>query len=79
MKKDMIVEKFPGTITIHDNVSIYSKEKKNHNTDLLDLMAVAAKNGLVFNSSKCKMKIPSITFYGYPFTYTGIKPDASKI
>ena len=42
-------------------------------------MNEGTKNSLVFNSSKCEINIPSITFYSCQSTDLGIKPDPSKI
>ena len=42
-------------------------------------MKTAYKNGLVFNSCKCSIRQPQITFYGAVFTTQGRKPDLMKI
>ena len=42
-------------------------------------MKTAAKQGLVFNSNKCHISQPQITFYGTIFSAQGIKPDPMKI
>ena len=62
MKMDIIVEKYHAVIAIHDDIAVYGKNKKDHNANLLNLMVVAAKNSLLFSSSKCEIKKPSITF-----------------
>ena len=43
------------------------------------LMQTASKNGLVFNSHKCSIRLPQITFYGAVFTGQGMKLDPMKI
>ena len=58
----MIVGKFPGTFAIHEDMTVYTENDEDHNAILQNLMALAAKNGLVFNSSKCKIMKPIITF-----------------
>ena len=79
MKKDMIMEKYPWMITINDHVGVNSRYKENHDVNLLNVMAMAAKNSLELNSSKCKIKWHSITFYASTFTDTGIKLACTKI
>ena len=37
------------------------------------------KNGLVFNSHKCSIRKPQITFYGAIFAAQGMKPDPAKV
>ena len=56
MKMNVIVQKCPRMLVIHDNVALYERNEKAHNVNLLNLMAMAAKNALVFNSSKYKIE-----------------------
>ena len=64
MLMDDIVAQCPGILTIHDDVFIYGKDDKDHNTNLVNLFNVAQKEGLVFNSTKCAIKQESVTFFG---------------
>ena len=64
---------------IQDYVVVHIKDKEDHNTNFPNLMDVAAKNDLVFNSLKFKIKRPSITFYSSKFSNSTIKLDLSKI
>ena len=56
MWKDDIVAQCPGVLTIHDNIFIYSKDDKDHDTNLINLSNVAQKESLVINSTKCAIK-----------------------
>ena len=42
-------------------------------------MQTAQEHGLVFNSSKCSICQPQISFYGAIFTAQGMKPDPPKV
>ena len=79
MHMDQITDRLPGIIAIHDDIFVYSKTREEHNTNLLQLMKTASKNGLVFNSHKCSIRQLQITFYGAVFTSKGMKPDPTKI
>ena len=60
-------------------VYIYGKTREEHDTNLIQLMKPASKNGLVFNSHKCSIRQPQIAFYGAIFTSKGMKPEPMKI
>ena len=42
-------------------------------------MKMASQHGGIFNSSKCQIRQPQISFYGAVFTTKGMKPDLTKI
>ena len=79
MHMDQITDRLPGIIAIHNDICVYGKTREEHDTNLLELMKTASKNGLVFNSHKCSIRQPQITFYGAIFTSKGMKPDPTKI
>ena len=79
MHMDQITNRLPGIIAIHNDICVYSKTREEHDTNLLQFMKTASKNGLVFNSHKCIIRQPQITFYGAIFTSKGMKPDPTKI
>ena len=79
MWMDDIVAQCPGILVIHDNVFIYGKDDKDHDTNLVNLFNVAQKEGLVFNSTKCAIKQESVTFFGGVFSTKGYSPDPGKI
>ena len=62
-KMDQILEQVDGAIGIADDVVVYAKSEE-HDKILHRLMQIAAKNGLVFKSTKCKIKSKSIPFFG---------------
>ena len=79
MCMDQITNRLPGIIAIHDDICVFGKLREGHGTHLLQLMKTASKTGLVFNSHKCSIRQPQITFCGEIFTAQGMKPDPVKI
>ena len=81
MQMDQITDRLPGIIAIHDDICVYGKNIAAHDNNLLQLMKTAQDEGLVFNSSKCAIWQPQISFYGAIFTEQGIDlpaPENSK-
>ena len=56
MRMDDIVAQCPGVLAIHDDVFIYRKNDRDHDTNIINLFNVAQKEGLIFNSKKCAIK-----------------------
>ena len=79
MRMDQITNRLPGIIAIHDNICVYGKDTTEHDNNLLKLMQTAQDHGLVFNSNKCSICQPQISFYGAIFTAQGMKPDPVKV
>ena len=52
MKMDLIMERCPGVISIHDDIVVYGVSKEDHDANLINLLNVAQMEGLVLNSKK---------------------------
>ena len=76
---DQIVEQCPGVIGIADDMVVYGQTEEEHDRNLLNLMEVAKKSGLVFNSQKCGIKLPEIKFFGHIYDQNGARPDPTKV
>ena len=63
---------------IHDNICVFGHSTEEHDKQLIKLIKVAAKNELVFNSNKCRIRQLKISFCGAVFTSRGMKPYPSK-
>ena len=79
MRMDQITERLPGIIAIHDDICVFGKTQEQHDKHLLQLLKTASAKGLVFNSRKCQISKPQITFFGTIFSAKGMKPDPIKI
>ena len=69
----------PGIIAIHDDICMFGHTPEEHDKHLLHLMESPKTHGIVFNSTKCHIRLPQIAFYSAVFTGQGMRPDASKI
>ena len=79
MRMDDIVVQCPSVLAIHDDMFIYGKNERDHDTNIINLLNVAQKEGLIFNSKKCAIKQESMTFFGGVFPAEGYSPDPEKI
>ena len=79
MRMDKITERLPGIIAIHDDICVFGKTQQQNDKHLLQLLKTALAEGLVFNSRKCQISKPQITFFGTIFSAKGMKPDPIKI
>ncbi|GFN78568.1 hypothetical protein PoB_000507400 [Plakobranchus ocellatus] len=77
-KMDQILEKGEGTLGISDDVCVYGETEEEHDRNLLHLLKVCKEKGLVFNSDKCYIKQPQISFYGLIWDENGVHPDPQK-
>ena len=57
----------------------WKKTQEQHDKHLLQLVKTAAKLGPIFNSKKCHISQPQITFYRPTFSAQGMKPDPIMI
>ena len=78
-RMDAILEKCPGCIGIVDDVCVYGRDQEEHDRHLINLMKVAEKEGLVFNSKKCVIRVSEIPFFGMRFSSAGAQPDPDRI
>ena len=78
MKMDLIMEKCPGVISIHDIV-IYGTSNEDHVANLINLLNVAQLEGLVLNSKKFELKQPRVSFFRAEYSADGIHPCPKKI
>ena len=61
MRMDQITERLPGIIDIHNDICVFGKTQE-HDKHLLQLLKTTSAKGLVFNSRKCQISKPQITF-----------------
>ena len=79
MRMDDIVAQCPSVLAIHDDVFIYRKNDRDHDTNIINLFNVAQKEGLIFNSKKCAIKQESVMFFGGMFLAEGYSFNPEKI
>ena len=79
MKMDLIMERCPGVISIHDDVVVYGVSDEDHNDNLINLLNVVQVEGLVLNSKKLELKCPRVSFFGAEYSADGMHPCPKKI
>ena len=55
MWMDAILEQCPGVIGIHDEMVIYRVDQEDHDANLINLLNVCQKEGLILNSKKLEL------------------------
>ena len=79
MKMDLIMERCPEVISIHDDIVVYGVSKEDHDANLVNLLNVAQIEGLVLNSKKLELKRPRVSFFGAEYSADGMHPCPKKI
>ena len=79
MKMDLIMERCPGVISIHDDIVVYGVSEEDHDANLVNLLNVAQIEGLVLNSKKLELKRPRVSFFGAEYSADGMHPCLKKI
>ena len=79
MKMDLIMERCPGVISIHDDIVVYGVPEEDHDANLVNLLNVAQIKGLVLNSKKLELKRPRVSFFGAEYSGEGMHPCPKKI
>ena len=60
---DAIFEQCPGVIGIHDDMVIFGVDQQDHDANLINLLNVCQKEGLVLNSKKLELQRERVTFF----------------
>ena len=79
MKMDLIMERCPGVISIHNDIVVYGVSDEDHDANLINLLNVAQVEGLVLNSKKLEFKCPRVSFFGAQHSADGMHPCPKKI
>ena len=79
LQMDAILEQCPGVIGIHDNMVISGVDQQDHEANLINLLNVCQKEGLVLNSKKLELRRERVTFFGAEYSTQGMHPDPKKV
>ena len=61
--ENRLLEGLNGVIAIHDDITMCGKDDDVHDQNLIALMERAQQVGLTFNSKKCTIRQPKISFF----------------
>ena len=76
---DAILEQCPGVIGIHDDMVIFGVDQQDHDANLINLLNVCQKEGLVLNSKKLELQRERVIFFGAEYSAQGMHPDPKKV
>ena len=79
LQMDAILEQCPGVIGIHDDMVIFGVDQQDHDTNLINLLNICQKEGLVLNSKKLELRRGRVTFFGTEYSAQGMHPDPMKL
>ena len=79
LRMDAILEQCPGVIGIHDDMLIFGVDQEDHDANLINLLNVCQKEGLVLNSKKLELRRERVTFFGAEYSTQGMHPDPKKV
>ena len=79
MHMDQLTDYLPDIIAIHADICIYGQTPEEHNRHHIQPMQAAMRNDIMFNSSKCRIRQPQLSFFGAAFTSQGMKPNPAKV
>ena len=64
LRMDAILKWCPGVIGIHNDMVIFEVDQQDHDANLINLLNVCQKEGLVLNSKKLELRRERVTFFG---------------
>ena len=79
LRMDAILEQCPGVIGIHDDMVIFGVDQEDHDANLINLLNICQKEGLVLNSKKLELRRETVTFFGAEYSTQGMHPDPKKV
>ena len=79
LRMDAILEQCPGVIGIHNDMVIFGADQQDHDANLINLLNVCQKEGLVLNSKKLELQREQVTFFGAEYSAQGMHPDPKKV
>ena len=79
LRMDAILEQCPGVIGIHDDIVIFGTSNEDHDANLINLMNVCQKEGLIHNSKKLELRRECVTFFGAEYSKDGMHPDPKQM
>ena len=79
LRMDAILEQCQGVIGIHDDMVIFWVDQQDHDANLINLLNVCQKEGLVLNSKKLELRRERVTFFEAEYSTQGMHPDPKKV
>ena len=78
LRMDAILEQCPGVIGIQDDMVIFGVDQQDHDANLINLLNVCQKEGLVLNSKKLELQRERVTFLGQSTVHKACNPTPRR-
>ena len=79
MKIDEIFEGMPGVAAIVDDILIFGRTRKEHDSNLCNVLDRTRNMGIRFNPDKMAISVKQVPFFGHVTTDKGLEADSSKV
>ena len=79
LRMDAILEQCPGVIGIHDDMVIFGVDQQDHDANLINLLNVCQKEGMVLNSKKLELRREQVTFFEAEYSAQGMHSGPKKV
>ena len=79
LRMDAILEQCPEVIGIHDDMVIFGVDQEDHDDNLINLLNICQKEGLVLNSKKLELRRERVSFFRAEYSTQGMHPDPKKV
>ena len=76
---DEILEDIPSNFPYQDDVTVYSKTKKEHYDTLRKIFEKFSEYGVIINKEKSELCREKVSVLGYEISAEGIKPSVEKL
>ena len=73
-----ILDALAGVLCLMDDILIFGKDQKEHDTRLTVALEKIQAAGVTLNKDKCEFNKTSLTFLGHTIDGKGISPDPQK-
>ena len=73
-----ILDSLAGVLCLMDDILIFGKDQKEHDTRLTTALEKIQAAGVTLNKEKCEFNKTSLTFLGHTIDEKGISPDPQK-
>ena len=79
MQLHRVLENQPGVVCLMDDIVVYGKDLKEHDTRLNQVFERLSKAKITLNKEKCQLRKPEISFFGQTVGKDVIEPDPAKV
>ena len=76
---DETYEGLQGVAGIVDDIVVFGKTRKEHDSNLRAMLSRTREKGVRLNPDKCRICVSEVSYFGHRLTANGLKPDPLKV